>query len=212
MRVTIFGAAGRTGRPLVELALAAGHEVTAFVRRPANPDFPGGSLKVVIGDATDPYAVERAVRGADAVVSVMTTSASQRIARTMPLTRSVRNIALAMSERGVRRLIVSSAGVPQPGDETDYRIRLIMGFGRAFMPASFADTIGSVEAARSSGLDWTVVRMAAPSSGPPSGKVSASELVRGMRLRISRADAAAFILEEAATGRFLRRSVVISSL
>ncbi|TKX84333.1 NmrA family protein, partial [Halorubrum sp. SS5] len=35
MRIAVFGASGRTGRPLVEQALDRGHEVVAFVRDPA---------------------------------------------------------------------------------------------------------------------------------------------------------------------------------
>ena len=34
MRVTVFGAAGGTGRHVVDEALAAGHEVTVLVRDP----------------------------------------------------------------------------------------------------------------------------------------------------------------------------------
>ncbi|HZK48634.1 MAG TPA: NAD(P)H-binding protein, partial [Thermoleophilia bacterium] len=34
MKVVVFGATGRTGRLLVEGALARGHDVTAFVRAP----------------------------------------------------------------------------------------------------------------------------------------------------------------------------------
>lgn len=32
MNIAVFGASGRTGKPLVEQALAAGHDVIAFVR------------------------------------------------------------------------------------------------------------------------------------------------------------------------------------
>ena len=35
MRVTVFGATGRTGREVVARALAEGMDVTAFVRDPA---------------------------------------------------------------------------------------------------------------------------------------------------------------------------------
>jgi uncharacterized protein YbjT (DUF2867 family) len=35
MKIVIFGATGETGRQLVEQALAAGHEVVAYVRNPS---------------------------------------------------------------------------------------------------------------------------------------------------------------------------------
>ena len=35
MKIVVFGASGRTGLQVVEQALAAGHQVTAFVRTPS---------------------------------------------------------------------------------------------------------------------------------------------------------------------------------
>ncbi len=60
MRILIFGASGRTGRPLVEQALERGHEVTAFVRDPVRLALEHGRLRVVSGDVTDAVAVYRA--------------------------------------------------------------------------------------------------------------------------------------------------------
>ena len=58
MRIVVFGATGRTGRPLVEQALERGHDVAAFVRTPgrleAHP-----RLTEVQGDALDAEAVSR---------------------------------------------------------------------------------------------------------------------------------------------------------
>ena len=72
MRLAVFGATGRTGKLLVEQALNAEHDVTAFVRpRSLGKLIKHERLTVVQGDATDAAAVERAVNGADAVVSVM---------------------------------------------------------------------------------------------------------------------------------------------
>ena len=35
MRITVFGATGRTGRLLIEQALASGYQVVAFARNPS---------------------------------------------------------------------------------------------------------------------------------------------------------------------------------
>lgn len=51
MRIAIFGASGRTGRPLVEQALEAGHEVRALVRDPSKLTESHGRLAVIRGDA-----------------------------------------------------------------------------------------------------------------------------------------------------------------
>jgi hypothetical protein len=52
--LVVLGASGRTGRLVVEQALAAGHFVTALVRSPEKLTLRHPKLRVVVGDATDP--------------------------------------------------------------------------------------------------------------------------------------------------------------
>jgi len=66
MRVLIAGAAGYLGGHLVQAALDAGHDVTAFVRTSATKR--PASAKTAIGDLNDTSALETALTGIDAVV------------------------------------------------------------------------------------------------------------------------------------------------
>lgn len=54
MKLTVFGATGRTGRYIVSQALDAGHEVTAFVRSRVKladqQDLSREQLRIVEGD------------------------------------------------------------------------------------------------------------------------------------------------------------------
>jgi uncharacterized protein YbjT (DUF2867 family) len=61
MHIAIFGATGGTGREVMRQAMAAGHEVTAFVRRQPT-DFPAEQqgLRIVIGNVDDQETVDRA--------------------------------------------------------------------------------------------------------------------------------------------------------
>lgn len=59
MNLTLLGAAGATGVPLVEQALAEGHHVTALVRSRQKLSITNPNLDVVEGDATDRVAVSR---------------------------------------------------------------------------------------------------------------------------------------------------------
>ncbi|PSQ58127.1 NmrA family protein [Halobacteriales archaeon SW_7_71_33] len=70
MRVTVFGATGRTGRPLVEQAVERDHEVVAFARSPGDVE-PRDGVTVVEGDAYTGTGVSEAVADSDAVVSVL---------------------------------------------------------------------------------------------------------------------------------------------
>ena len=69
MKLTIFGASGRTGVHVVEQALVAGHDVVAVVRDPAKLTLRHERLQIAQADLTDEAAVGSAVRGADAVLA-----------------------------------------------------------------------------------------------------------------------------------------------
>ena len=75
MNVTVFGATGRTGRPLVEQALARGHEVVAFARSAGDVE-PRARVTVVEGDAYTGDGVAGAVAGADHAGDFGSTTAS----------------------------------------------------------------------------------------------------------------------------------------
>ncbi|MDF1514961.1 MAG: NAD(P)H-binding protein [Anaerolineae bacterium] len=64
MKLSIFGATGRTGQHLVRQALSKGYEVVALVRTPAKLDIQHEDLTVIVGDVTDLASVTKAVTGA----------------------------------------------------------------------------------------------------------------------------------------------------
>ena len=63
MRIVIFGANGQTGRLLTGQALAAGHDVAAVTRRPAEFPIDHDRLTVVEADVHDAPSVDRAADG-----------------------------------------------------------------------------------------------------------------------------------------------------
>lgn len=104
MKITVFGAAGRTGRQVVRQGVTRGHDVKAFVREAGRFDAPAG-VRVVQGDARDAAAVEEAVRDADAVISVLALMAPEDEPQHSDATRSV----VEAAERlGVRRIVVTA--------------------------------------------------------------------------------------------------------
>lgn len=100
----MFGASGRTGRSVVSQALARGHEVTAFVRGASEIE-PREGVAVVAGDARDAGVVDRAVGGADAVVSVLALMSADAEPEYSDATRT---IVEAAARAGVRRIVVTA--------------------------------------------------------------------------------------------------------
>ena len=58
MKLAIFGATGRTGKPLVRQALETGHEVVVLVRTPSKMPLQHDRLTVVQGDSMKASDVE----------------------------------------------------------------------------------------------------------------------------------------------------------
>ncbi len=69
MRIALTGATGFAGGPILKALLAAGHDMTVFVRRPRENQF-SSNVKVVVGDLDDVAALQKFVLGADVVVHV----------------------------------------------------------------------------------------------------------------------------------------------
>jgi putative NADH-flavin reductase len=104
VRVTIFGATGRTGRLVVAEALRRGLEVTALVRNTAKADFPDG-VRIVEGDAREAEAVTAALEGAGAAVSVM--AIPEGTGPITDLSDATGTIVAAMEASGPRRLVIA---------------------------------------------------------------------------------------------------------
>ena len=200
MRLTIVAATGGIGRQLVEQALAAGHDVTAVVRDPNKITAPVRVVQTDLSDA-DPTALERAVKGADAVLSGLgaRTNAEAGVAW-----RGTRALVDAARATGVRRIVVVSAApigtvpspeVPNPPrhDPGDGFFMRYLGapFARTAFRTHYADLARMEDVIRGSGLDWTVSRPPKLTDKPLTGRYRTA-LGRNIRggFSISRADAA----------------------
>ena len=210
MKVTIFGATGATGKLLVEQALDAGNDVAAYARDASRLGMTHERLTVVQGELADASSIERAVSGADAVISVL----GPRVgAKEKPITQGTRNVLAAMKTAGVRRLIVSStASATDPNDLPDLRIKALVSLVRLTMPAVYHDIVSAAQAVRASDRDWTIVRLIMLSNGPSSGKVRVGYAGRGgVGLRIARADVARFMLNQVRDSTYLRQAPLITN-
>ena len=207
-RVTIFAATGGIGRHLFEQALAAGHEVTAVVRTPANLPSHDGNVHTVAADLADPDrdVLAAAVDGADAVLSGLGPRNPKTDAGVT--SRGTRAIVEAMQSVGTRRLIVVSAApigtVPSPGrphppkhDPGDgfFMRHLGVRFAQSMFRAHYEDLALMEDVVRDSGLDWTISRPPKLTDKPLTGvyRTAYGQNIRG-GFSVSRADVAHHML------------------
>ena len=212
MRIAVFGANGLTGRLLTEQALAAGHETAAVTRRPADFPITHGRLSLVEADVHDAQAVNRAVEGADVVLSTLGVPYTRKPVNIY--SDGIRNVATAMSRHGVKRLVVVSSSATEPHHHADGGFLM----NRVLQPlitatigkTTYSDMRRMEELVRGSDLDWTIMR--------PSGLFDAPGVTRyelhedqAPGIFTSRADLAASLLEQATDVRFVRRAVAVTT-
>ncbi len=206
MNIIVFGATGTIGRHLVALALSRGHRVTAFARRPSALDADDPGLTRRAGDVLDREAVEDAVAGHDAVLIAL--GSGRKGGVRAPGTE---NVVAAMRHRGVRRLVcLSTLGA---GDSrallTFFWKRIMFGF---LLREAYADHEAQEAIVRRSDLDWTLVRPGAFTDGPATGgyRHGFPPTEKNLKLKLSRADVADFMLRQLTDDRYLRRSPGLS--
>jgi putative NADH-flavin reductase len=209
-RITVFGATGGTGKHLVEQALTSGNEVVAYVRDPSKLGIVHEHLSIVQGELSDAALIERAVSGADAVISVLGPRGGSK---NKPLTEGMQNIIAAMKKQGVRRLIITSTlSAKDPNDMPEFKARVLVGLVKLTMNATYEEIVSVAEAVRASDLDWTIVRLTMLNNKPKSGKVRAGYLGRGeVGTWISRADIADFMLSQIEDVKYMRQAPAISN-
>ena len=206
MKVLIFGATGATGRCLIEQALVLGHEVTAFARKPDAIALQHDHLSVVRGDVVEPASVDAAMVGQDAVLCAL---GVKSLSATTVLSTGTKNIIAAMEKSGTRRIVCeSSLGVGESRNQASFV------FGKIIMPlflkGVFEDKARQESELRQSNLDWVIVRPAQLTNGPRLGGYSVVTDNSKVGKQISRADVAAFMLEQLADERCLKQTVAIA--
>ena len=200
-KILLLGANGRTGRRLLDFALAAGDDVTALVR---SEDRLAGvaheRLRVEVGSPCDPGVLAPKLRGHDVVVSVLGPRWPTRRAAAV-YSDSAAALVEVMRDADVRRLLVTSSALLYPPN--GWGVRALQG-----LVPRIVDGARQMEAQIcASELDWTIVRTSFLNNhDDPAYRLGTDTLPEGGGA-VSRAAVARFLLEEARYAEH-RRAVV----
>lgn len=147
----MFGANGRTGSEIIDLASSRGHLVTAFVRSP-QMIIPNRSVTGVQGDPRYSETMIPTLGGHDAVLSAIGPHPREAFGPSTLVTDCARATQQAMKACGVARLAILSAAV------LFLEKRLCSAFFKGLITHHARDLRGMESLMQSSGLDWTVAR------------------------------------------------------
>ncbi|QMW06460.1 NAD(P)-dependent oxidoreductase [Spirosoma foliorum] len=208
MQLLVVGATGGTGKQAVEQALQRGYYVTAFVRDPAKLAIKHPNLTVLTGDVLKPDTLLHAVRRQDAVFCAL----GSRPGQNNPVVADgTKNLITAMRQAGVRRLlVVSSLGVGTSYEEASLPSKF---FIKLVLKGVIAEKEIQEQAIRQSKLDWVIARPTRLTNGPLTGKYRLGEHLPFSLFalpKISRADVAAFLLDQLDKDEYLGKAVTIT--
>lgn len=206
MKVLIFGANGKTGRAVVERAMEAGHEVTAFVRSSEQNDV--SNVKLAKGDATNRADVDAAMRGQEAVID--TIGGKTPYKETDLESSAAATIIASMRANDVRRLVATSMlGVGDSKENAPLYARLLVS---TFLRGADKDKSAMEAEVTASGLDWTILRPAILNDDAATGDVKVfAEGMDGKAHKITRADVAEFMVRQLSAMNYLHQSIVIAN-
>ena len=203
MKVLVLGATGKTGKLVVDRALALGHIVTVLVRDAGKVE--NKKVRVVTGDATKAEDVANAVEGQEAVI--------ESIGGTTPYkatdleTKSIKNVVDAMKSRKIKRLVVvSMMGLGQSRAQAPWWYKYLL--MTTFLNGSTKDKRNKEAVVKASGLDYIIARPPILKDGPATGKV----IVLGsgkIGHAITRADLANFLVDQLKSDDHIRTAVTV---
>jgi putative NADH-flavin reductase len=207
MKLIIFGATGTIGKPLILQALTLGHEVTAFVRDKSKlQDIEHPLLTIYEGDVLNSNTVEKAVQGHEAVICALG-AGRKGVVRA----EGTRNIIRAMEKAGIKRFVCQSTlGAGDSQANLNFFWKYIM-FGWLLKEA-FKDHELQEQYVKQSKLDWIIVRPGAFTDGKATGNFrhGFSPRDKSIKLKISRADVAMFLLMQLDSNEYLRKAPGLS--
>ncbi len=178
-----------------------------LLRDPAKLKVQDPRVEVVPGDARDAASMEHAVSGCDAVVYCL----GERVMgkATHLFSESTRVLIAAMEKAGVKRLIaLTGIGAGDSKGHGGWFYDWII--YPLFTKKIYEDKDRQEDLIRRSSLDWTIMRAAPFTDGPLGGRLRATDQLQGITIsKISRADTAAFLLDQLSSRAWLRRAPLV---
>lgn len=206
-KIVIFGATGGTGKELVTQALKANYAVTAFVRSPQKLELSDTNLQVVQGDVLQYNDVLNAIENQNIVFCNLGIPSSDKSTLRADGTA---NIVKAMDAKGVQRFICqTSLGFGDSKEVLPWHMKYLI--VPIILKNAFKDHELQEAVVEQSKLNWTIVRPGNMTNGKMTAKYKHGfKPTEKIRLKVSRADVAHFMLNQIDDTQYLRKKVSIS--
>ena len=205
--ILIIGASRGIGLEAVKRGLEAGHHVRALARSADEIAITHPNLEKIAASALDQTAVEKAVDGADAVITTL--GMPPTLKYVYLFSGSARAVTKAMKAKSVRKLIAVT-GIGTGDSRGTGGLLYTRLFQPLFLGPIYADKDLEEKIIRDSGLDWVIVRPGILTRLPETGRYQA--LVDRKDWRggfITRGDVADFVIKQIESDAFVHKTPLL---
>jgi putative NADH-flavin reductase len=161
MKLIIFGANGPTGLELCHQALAAGHHVSAAVRRPGEFPFRDDALMVVQAQVMDGSSLAPVIADADAALSTLGAAYTRNEIRVYSVGTKAIVAGMRLSDHCCRLIVVSAGLASEPPKVRGFfQDRIMFPFLRNVLGRTLYEDMTRMEEflATCDDIAWTIMR------------------------------------------------------
>lgn len=218
--ILVYGATGKIGTHVVDEALHRGHRVTAVSRDPARIAAVHENLVPRQGDLLDPGSIESLIEECDVVVISVRGVVGERTGENALQRIAVENIVEAIRRRdrpGPRVIHVGGSGTLEVRPGVLYAETIPKAFIRKSLEAEIQGQILALAYLRTvDDVDWTYITPPKRFSDRPrtgNYRIGGDQIIKNERgrSRISRADFAVAVIDEAESAAHVRRRFAVAN-
>jgi len=209
LNILVVGANGGIGKQTVEIALQAGHSVTALVRNPDKLAITHTNLQIVKGDVMYPETFEGYLEHKDAIISALGTNTVNK--PTILYSEGNKNLLKAMKKEGLRRVFFISASALEISPVLPFYVRFAEKYIVQKLLRHMYDDLRIMEnLIKETDIDWTIMRPPRLTDKPVTGeyRFAINSFLKNC-LSISRADVAHFMINNITNEATYRTTIEI---
>jgi len=213
--ILLLGATGRTGKHAISFALAQGYQVVALVRNPAKILVNSEGLTIITGVPTDINDVRNAMKGCDAVLSLLAplphgaAISIRKIDHPRILERSIYNALDVMKEYHIKRImILSTVGAGDSWRYNPWYVKLLARLTN--FKVIFEDHTAQEQLIQASGTDWTIARPVGLNESETMGTLAITYDHTPKPFRMSRKLLAKFFIDNLYSETYIHKAPMLS--
>ena len=212
-RILLIGGTGFSGKQVLKELLKQGYLVTAITRNANSIEIRDDKLKVAEGNVLNPLFIERIIENQDAVVNCLGIGGKGDGKPNTLLSDSTKILVDVMENSRTKRLIaMSNVGA---GDSKNFHPflfrKLILPYFMKWLQVIIDDKNRMEPIVMDSQLEWTLVRCPNITDKPAKNNVYATLDGEGLKLSITNADLATFLVEQLNDNQYIRKAPSVSN-